>query len=116
MDGAAATALAAPAGLDAEFGSPTSAPTALRGRSFDRVWGDDPDEWGSYAESEATFVHNDTVEWNHGIGAIVTNAPRCSCGAGRSRSSTATRTGATHPELPQIPLSFSLIASKPASP
>ena len=36
------------------------------------MWDDDPDEPGSYADPDATFEHNDTVEWNHGIGAIVT--------------------------------------------
>ena len=36
------------------------------------VWDEDPDEPGSYADPDATFEHNDTVEWNHGIGAIVT--------------------------------------------
>ena len=88
------------------------------------VWDDDPDEPGSYADPDATFEHNDTVEWNHGIGAIVTAlaaaraahrvarraARRCSCSGGRSRWSTATRTGATRRTCPQIPLSFSLIA------
>ena len=33
------------------------------------IWEDDPDEPGSYADPDATFEHNDTVEWNHGIGA-----------------------------------------------
>ncbi len=36
------------------------------------VWEDDPDEPSDYADPTATFEHNDTVEWNHGIGAIVT--------------------------------------------
>ena len=40
------------------------------------VWDDDPDEPGSYADPDATFEHNDTVEWNHGIGAIVTALAR----------------------------------------
>ena len=80
------------------------------------VWDDDPDEPGSYADPDATFEHNDTVEWNHGIGAIVTalaasvcassrwsSVRRSSCSGGRSRSSTTTRTGATRLTFPRSP-------------
>ena len=73
------------------------------------VWDEDPDEPGSYADPDATFEHNDTVEWNHGIGAIVTALARrrgcgssrwwsgrpASCSAGRSRWRWPSRTGAT---------------------
>jgi SAM-dependent methyltransferase len=90
------------------------------------VWDDDPDEPGSYADTEATFEHNDTVEWNHGIGAVVTALAR----AGLRIESLVERPTLfmqrwpfqeehahqdwRNPEdMPQIPLSFSLIAQKP---
>lgn len=89
------------------------------------VWEDDPDEPGSYADPDAVFEHNDTVEWNHGIGAIVTALAR----AGLRVASLVERPTlfmqrwpflVEHghqdwrlpPELPQIPLSFSLTAEK----
>ena len=87
------------------------------------VWDDDPDEPVRYADPDATFEHNDTVEWNHGIGAIVTalagrgcassrwsSGPRASCSAGRSRWSAATRTGASRRTCPR---SRSASASSP---
>jgi len=90
------------------------------------VWAEDLDEPGSYADADATFDHNDTVEWNHGIGAIVTAL----AGAGMRIDALTERPSlfmqrwpfqveADHqvwvnpPELPQIPLSFSLLATKP---
>ena len=79
-----------------------------------------------YADPDATFEHNDTVEWNHGIGAIVTAladgraadrvagraAHAASCSGGRSMVEVADQDWRIPPELPQIPLSFSLIAVK----
>lgn len=83
------------------------------------VWDDDPD---------ATFEHNDTVEWNHGLGAIVTAL----AAAGLRIESLVERPTLfmqrwpfqvehghqdwrNPPELPQIPLSFSLLAQKPVA-
>lgn len=91
------------------------------------VWDDDPDEAGSYADPDATFDNNDTVEWNHGIGAIVTALAT----AGFRVESLVERPTLfmqrwpfqvehghqdwrNPPEMPQIPLSFSLLAEKPA--
>ena len=88
------------------------------------VW-DDEDETGSYAAPDATFEHHDTVEWNHGIGAVVTAL----AGAGLRIESLVERPTSfmrrwpfqvevaeqdwrNPPELPQIPLSYSLIAMK----
>ncbi len=91
------------------------------------VWGDDPDEPGSYADPDATFEHNDTVEWNHGIGAIVTalaavglrieslvERPTMFMQRWPFQVEHGHQDWRNPPELPQIPLSFSLIASKPA--
>jgi SAM-dependent methyltransferase len=92
------------------------------------VWPDDPDEPSDYA-TDQTFEHNDTVEWNHGIGAVVTAL----AGTGLRVESLVERPTSfmqrwpfqvehahqdwrNPPELPQIPLSFSLIARKPEAP
>lgn len=188
----AAVALAARAGIEAEFVTANvyEASTTLRGRTFDRVytgigalcwlpdidrwaavvdhllrpggrlhlvefhpfshwclsetdlrvkysyfhdgpwtWDDDPDAASSYADPDATFEHTDTVEWNHGIGAIVTAL----AGVGLRIESLVERPTLfmqrwpfqvehghqdwrNPPDQPQIPLSFSLIASKPEQP
>ena len=89
------------------------------------VWDEDPDEPGSYADPDATFEHNDTVEWNHGIGAIVTalataglrveslvERPTCFMQRWPFQVEVAEQDWRNPPDLPQIPLSFSLIAVK----
>jgi SAM-dependent methyltransferase len=90
------------------------------------VWPDDPDEPGTYADPDATFEHNDTVEWNHGIGAIVTaladvgmrveslvERPTAFMQRWPFQVEHAHQDWRNPPQLPQIPLSFSLLASKP---
>jgi SAM-dependent methyltransferase len=93
------------------------------------IWPVDPDEAGTYAHPTATFEHNDTVEWNHGVGAIVTAL----AGVGLRIESLVERPTLfmqrwpfqvehAHQDWripddrPQIPLSFSLIASQPTEP
>jgi SAM-dependent methyltransferase len=89
------------------------------------VWEEDADEPGDYADPDATFEHNDTVEWNHGIGAIVTalvaaglqieslvERPTCFMQRWPSMVEHAEQDWRLPPDQPQIPLSFSLLASK----
>jgi SAM-dependent methyltransferase len=89
------------------------------------IWEDDPSEPGSYADPEATFEHNDTAEWNHGIGAIVTalagvglrveslvERPTCFMQRWPFQVEIADQDWRNPPDQPQIPLSFSLIAVK----
>ena len=89
------------------------------------VWEDDPDEPSDYADPTATFEHTDTVEWNHGIGAIVTalahvgmrieslvERPTCFMQRWPFMVEVAEQDWRIPPELPQIPLSFSLLAVK----
>ena len=89
------------------------------------VWDDDPDEPADYADPTATFEHTDTVEWNHGIGAIVTalalvglrieslvERPTCFMQRWPFMVEVADQDWRIPPDLPQIPLSFSLIAVK----
>ncbi|MBU2666491.1 class I SAM-dependent methyltransferase [Actinoplanes bogorensis] len=45
---------------------------ALEYPYFEREEGLVFEEGGTYVETEAEFAHNTTVEWNHGIGEIVT--------------------------------------------
>lgn len=84
--------------------------------------------WSPLRPPDATFEHNDTVEWNHGLGAIVTAL----AAAGLRIESLVERPTLfmqrwpfqvehghqdwrNPPELPQIPLSFSLLAQKPVA-
>jgi SAM-dependent methyltransferase len=39
---------------------------------FEQVDGTRWDDGGTYVQTDATFVHNSTIEWNHGLGEIVT--------------------------------------------
>ena len=86
---------------------------------------EDPDEPGSYADPEATFSHNDTVEWNHGIGAIVTalaaagmhidvltERPSLFMQRWPFQVEQDHQVWVSPPDYPQIPLSFSLLATK----
>jgi SAM-dependent methyltransferase len=91
------------------------------------VWGDD--DAGSYADADATFEHTATVEWNHGLGAVVTALAQ----AGLRIESLVERptmfmqrwpTMVEHGhqdwrlpvDQPQIPLSYSLLAAKDPGP
>ena len=80
---------------------------------------------GSYADADATFVHNDTVEWNHGIGAIVTalaarglhveslvERPTLFMKRWPFMVEHGHQDWRLPPDRPQIPLSFSLVALK----
>jgi hypothetical protein len=39
---------------------------------FERAEPNAWDEPGTYVQTEATFAHNETHEWNHGLGEVVT--------------------------------------------
>jgi len=45
---------------------------ALEHPYFEQVDGTRWDDGGTYVQTDATFVHNSTIEWNHGLGEIVT--------------------------------------------
>jgi SAM-dependent methyltransferase len=87
------------------------------------VW---PDEGGSYAEPDATFEHNDTREWNHGIGEVVTavasrglridslvERPTVFMQRWPFQVEHGHQDWRNPDDRPQIPLSFSLVATKP---
>ena len=87
------------------------------------VWAD---EGGSYAEPDTTFEHNDTLEWNHGIGAVVTavasrglridslvERPTVFMQRWPFQVEHGHQDWRNPDDRPQIPLSFSLVATKP---
>ncbi|MGK2947009.1 MAG: class I SAM-dependent methyltransferase [Acidimicrobiales bacterium] len=89
------------------------------------VWGAEA-SGGSYAEAEATFDHNETVEWNHGLGAVVTaladaglriqslvERPTMFVQRWASMVEHGHQDWRLPADQPQIPLSYSLLAVKP---